>query len=788
MWRYIFVIMLVLIVLFIVLFVKSELSLDVKQIRYVNYKYQKYDAFRQKTGEIFEQEWNELHPDEPVHVIYEPVGGGYSMKLNSQLVGNTLPDVMALSYSFVPFAKNGALLDLTPLIDKYDDWDYIEQIYPELIEYHKFGKKIYGLPGNLQVFVLFYNKRLFDQAGISYPDASWTWEDVREAAIELTKRDSSGYLQQAGLSWYFDPANFTLMNGGQVLNEQRTSCVINNPQALQAAQFYDQLLNKDRVIPSVAEEQMEQGKQTFKNNRMAMIVTERWFTAELNDLKDVDWGVTPSPISLSGKRLSQVRFNNMAINAKTRHPDLAYKYLLHIIGQKQIQRLVQFGDSIPIRHGSQANEYFYTDPDRPVGENLTYRIAMEDGTYTNNDLYPRAVPQTEAHSVYIKWRDRWLAGDVAAAQMLVEVEDELNALIQQHTSPVKTVAILPFIGRTMLLIGLPLGLILFLLNRKKLQARMELRKAGVVKPRYQYSGYFFLMPNFIGVMTFIIMPVIFSFFLAFCDWNLINWPPRFVGLANFKSILSDIEGFWQYLFNTAFYMLGIPLGIIGSLVMAILLNQKIRGRNLFRAVYFMPSFAAGVALLVLWKWIYNTDGGLLNTTIKQLGHLLGTEWTGPDWLRGKPFLKFATHFKLGYAKPAIMLMGLWCGIGGTNMILYLAGLQGINPELYEVAAIDGANGWQKFKNITWPMLSPTTFFILVMAVIGGFQGGFQAAFVMTGGGPDQATTTISFGIFNNAFVNYQMGKAAAISWILFVLVFIFTLVNWKLGAKKVHYE
>ena len=135
-----------------------------------------------------------------------------------------------------------------------------------------------------------------------------------------------------------------------------------------------------------------------------------------------------------------------------------------------------------------------------------------------------------------------------------------------------------------------------------------------------------------------------------------------------------------------------------------------------------------------------------------------------------------------------MLMGLWGGIGGTTMILYLAGLQGINPELYEVASIDGANSWQRFKHITWPLLSPTTFFIVIMGIIGGFQGGFQSAFIMTGGGPDQATMTISYGIFNNAFMYYQMGKAAAMSWFLFVLVFAFTILNWRYSSKRVHYE
>jgi len=132
-------------------------------------------------------------------------------------------------------------------------------------------------------------------------------------------------------------------------------------------------------------------------------------------------------------------------------------------------------------------------------------------------------------------------------------------------------------------------------------------------------------------------------------------------------------------------------------------------------------------------------------------------------------------------------MMFWAGIGSRNMLLYLAGLQGINPELYEAAAIDGASGWQRFKNITWPLLSPTTFFIIIMAVIGGLQGGFQAAFIMTNGGPNQATTTISYGIYNNAFQYFNMGRAAAISWLLFLMVFVITLINWRFGGKKVNY-
>lgn len=228
--------------------------------------------------------------------------------------------------------------------------------------------------------------------------------------------------------------------------------------------------------------------------------------------------------------------------------------------------------------------------------------------------------------------------------------------------------------------------------------------------------------------------------------------------------------FWQYLGNTLFLMLGIPISMFASLGLAVLMNKKLRGIVFFRTIYFLPSICTGVALYVLWRWIYNTDLGLLNTL---LGYI------------GIPQVEWLTDTAL--AKPSLMLMGIWTGVGGYNMILYLAGLQGIPLDIYEAADIDGASGWQKFWAVTWPMLSPTTFFIFIMSVIGGFQGGFDAAYIMTGGGPAGSTTTLSYYIFNNAYRWSKMGFAASIAWVLFALVFVVTLFNWKFGGKVVHY-
>jgi len=288
------------------------------------------------------------------------------------------------------------------------------------------------------------------------------------------------------------------------------------------------------------------------------------------------------------------------------------------------------------------------------------------------------------------------------------------------------------------------------------------------------SGYGFLLPNFIGFLTFTSIPVMASLILAFYEWDLLS-PARFVGLRNFIQLFGD-KSFWYYCYNTIFLMLAIPFSILGSLGLAVILNRNLRGIVFFRTVYFLPTICSGVAIFVLWRWIYNTDIGLFNTAIRGLGEVIHVRLQGIPWL---------TDVK--WAKPALIIMGVWQTVGGSNMILYLAALQGVPRSLYEAADIDGANGWQKFWNITWPMISPTTFFIMIMSIIGGFQSGFDSAYIMTGGGPNHSTTTIMYYIWENAFSWNYMGYAAAISWFLFVVILIFTLVNWRLGGKRVHY-
>jgi multiple sugar transport system permease protein len=282
-------------------------------------------------------------------------------------------------------------------------------------------------------------------------------------------------------------------------------------------------------------------------------------------------------------------------------------------------------------------------------------------------------------------------------------------------------------------------------------------------------GYVFLSPWILGMIFFTGGPIIASLILSFCDWDLIT-PPKIIGFGNFIKMFSDSR-FLNSMFNTFYYtVFSVPIGIIGSIMVALLMNQKWKTVRLLRTIYYLPSVTAGVASAIIWMWLLNPDFGLINYGLSLLGV------TGPKWMADEV-----------WAKPAIIIMSLW-GVGG-NMIIYLAGLQGIPRQLYEAADIDGAGMVDKFRYVTLPMLTPVIFFNLIMSVVASFQI-FTQVYVLTGGqgGPADSTLVMVLYIYQQAFKFHNMGYASAIAWILFIIILIFTLLQFKIAGGWVHYE
>jgi multiple sugar transport system permease protein len=312
----------------------------------------------------------------------------------------------------------------------------------------------------------------------------------------------------------------------------------------------------------------------------------------------------------------------------------------------------------------------------------------------------------------------------------------------------------------------------------------------------------FLLPNLLGFLVFTLAPVVFSLVVSFSNWTLQHTVPfQWTGLENFRELVRDRE-FWLYSANTMYLMLGMPFAIAGSLFLAILLHRPLRGMVVYRTLFYLPSITSGVALMILWKVLLNPDFGPVNAAIDwvlqhmRVNELLAALGAGPaeapKWLVSTKNLLgldadalrlTGSQWGLG-ARDAIIMMGVWTAIGGNNMLLYLAALSNTPPELRDAAAVDGAGRWAAFRYVVWPQLAPTTFFIVVMSFIGGLQGGFEQARVMTNGGPAGTTTTLSFYIYIKAFEQFQIGYASAVSWVLFALIFAVTALNWRLAKKE----
>lgn len=288
--------------------------------------------------------------------------------------------------------------------------------------------------------------------------------------------------------------------------------------------------------------------------------------------------------------------------------------------------------------------------------------------------------------------------------------------------------------------------------------------------RKEWTAYLFLAPGLILFAIFTLYAVGFSFYLSFREWNILEPAKPFVGLDNYRRLLAD-EKFLSSVINTLYYTVGtVPLTMLTGLLIALLLNQSIRGRSLFRTLYYVPVITPLVVSAIIWKWVYQGDYGLLNYYLLRFGLIRESLL----WL-ADPDL----------AMPSVILMSIWGG-AGFHMVIYLSGLQSIPESFYDAAKVDGANGWRQFLHITWPLLAPTSFFLLITSVIGSFQV-FTQIYIMTNGGPLRRTSTIGFYLYEKAFRHFDMGYATAMAYGLFAMIFVFTLFQMRAMRRDVDY-
>jgi multiple sugar transport system permease protein len=286
--------------------------------------------------------------------------------------------------------------------------------------------------------------------------------------------------------------------------------------------------------------------------------------------------------------------------------------------------------------------------------------------------------------------------------------------------------------------------------------------------RGRWLGYVYGGPVLIAFVLFNLYPMALGLYLSFTDWDILR-PPAFVGLKNWGTLLTD-ELLWRAVGQTLYYAVASVAGTTAlSLGLALALNQRLRSIGLYRTFFFLPAVTSVIAIAAVWRWLYNSEYGLLNALIDQAG-FRPLNWLGDSSL----------------AMPAVILMSVWRS-AGFNTVLFLAGLQGVPQEYYEAAQIDGASAWSRFRHITVPLVSPTTFFVVVNSLIGSWQV-FEQVYILTRGGPHLSTVTVVYLIYSNGFEWYKTGYAAAMAYGLFLIILLFTAVQFLLQRRWVFYS
>lgn len=727
----------------------------------------------------------------------------YMEKLLAQYAAGIAPDVSLFEPKmFQKLAKRKALIPLNQFLEKDKTID-IKEWYKPIIDVSSWNNQLYILPRDIAPMgIVYYNKRLFDEAGLKYPDGTWTWDfkerpelkdkDFLYVLKKLTKTDSEGKVTQ----WAFCPAwarlfgdTLALSCGGNFYNDlyNFTKTTYNDPKVAAGYQFAQDLSFKDKLVPSSV--QLSSVMQTnsillFVQGKVAMVQSGIWETPNLRKfLKPTDegwfeWDITSFPAYKDGTLRVPTGGSGYSVWSSSKHPWEAWLLTKWMGGPEGMADLAKSGLAQPANRRIALMEPWIPGPNTPK------EFAYPANRIVTDTLVPHTVPFANAE--YFNEIDR-IAGasmdtiwngtsDAKSAldKATADSQRRLDAILNEEARPNFNW----FIGGALGTVAMfSLFTWAFWGGREKFRTQSQKRES--------MSAMWFLLPWAVGTVGFTLIPMILSFIMSFADWDIVL-AAKYRGLDNYAEAFTRDTKFWKALSVTGVYtVVSVPLGLIFALMLALLLNVKVKGIPLFRAAFYMPSLASLVASSLIWRKVFQPDGGLLNTIIYGAdGH---SNFLGLANLLAPLAGKSGQVNWLGMestALPAMILMSLW-GVGG-GMIILLAGLQGIPQYYYEAATVDGASPFKQFKNVTLPLLTPSIFFSLITGMIGSLQV-FTQAFVMTNGGPNDATLFYVLHIYRVAFDSLRMGYASALAWILFAIILVLTLVQLK-ASKWVYYE
>lgn len=769
------------------------------------------------------EEFERQHPN--IDVIIGPADRGSDLqKLLCGIIGDSPPDVFKREANlFGDIAARGILMPIDRFVeadkdrpDGIHEADYSPGMWESL---KGEDGKLYAIPEGTNALFLAYNKDVFREEGLDPEKPPRTWKELQEYTKLLTKRDKNGRITRLGTMihapYMEDDLIFYISQLGEsVLSPDGRECLLDEEPAFKALSFLKDTIELEggrRAFDDFARMQEGMGTWPLGEGDIAMSVEGHFvISGAMRRNSDMDLGMTPVPVPEGHPFITtSARHGLYLIPYNARHPEEAWEFIrfaarpegymifAEALAAQQAEEFEQQALQMEERadraeangNADEAAELRARAEERREKKGQMYpgfqanRVTQQalEAKFTPNDpIFGAAYrkcsrlleeidyvppPKSPIYAVIVdecqRAVDRVLYGEMDVKDALMDADRRIQKQLDLYYGR-EGFATFSWVPVWVLTGALTVGAIIFFWWRSR-----EERAATALARHDNRMGLIFISPWAIGFVVFIAGPMIFSLVISFCDYDVIH-RPRFVGLQNYTFMLGSDPLFWKSFFNTIYMVMAIPLTMSVSLLIAVLLNAKVQGMKYYRTIFYLPAITPAIAAAVLWYALLNPDG-LVNDGLRAIGIAQPPSWLGDA----------------SWSKPAIILMQIWAAGGG--MILWLAGLQGIPSQLYEAASIDGAGRARQFFSITLPMLTPYIFFSFVTGIIGVFQI-FAQALVLTRGGPADSTLFYVYYLFNNAFRYFKMGYASAMAWILFIIILIVTLVQWRMSKRWVHYE
>lgn len=696
-------------------------------------------------------------------------------KLQTMFAANDPPDVFYLGFEKVAdFASKNLLADVEELIaaDRAAGRETVDldDYFPAVLKCFHFDDgtqrvgsgRLVALPKDFTVAGFYYNKDLLRRAGVPEPPPTgWTWDEFISTARAVARLP--GCYGADFVTWE-SMVRLYLWNHGQDFADEQWEAYRFDDPGLRAAleKLRRWFHEEDRTLVS-AKTQLETHLEPFLAGNVGLAGPfGRWKVPTYRLIRDFDWDIAPLPHEKGMPPRNGIFTTAWAIARDTPHKQAAWRFVKYLNSARGQALMCEAGLAIPVLKSVAYSPAFSQEHLKPKN----WRVYLDAAEYAQPIDWPADPRYLEQLRVGL---ERIYKQNMPVNRVMPQVaaawreNDRTNAARQGYSrvdwSIVAWALVTPLAA--LLLIG---------------AARWWRRRPRGLAFGEEAAGSLMVSPWVIGFAAFTAFPVVMSLLLSFMNWSGMSAlsQAQWVGVDNFVTLARGDARFRHSLYVTAWYaLLAVPTGQLAALGAALLMNREWRSIGVFRAVWYLPSVLAGVGMAVMWKWVFHHEHGLMNAA---LSHVLPEGWHPPAW-----FEKDAAT----WAVPAFAIVNLW-SIGGTMMV-YLAGLKGIPGELYEAADIDGAVGWRKFVHVTLPMLSPVVLFNVIIAIIASFQV-FTQAWIMTGGGPGDATRFYVVYLYGQAFDIHRMGYASALAWLLLVIVLALTLLVMRGSRRFVHYE